>query len=99
MHTLLVCIAKSRLKWPPWDCLPDCENPLFGHPALPGVRAAKTFFPLGGLRPSLNSGCWNLRALTPAAHRAAHQGLRATERWAAYAVNPLTPYLRFENQF
>lgn len=58
-------------------------NPLFGHPG-----GAATLFPTGGLPASIHSGAWNIRALTPAQHLAAHRYLRTLEKGASLAVNP-----------
>jgi RHS repeat-associated protein len=66
-------------------------NPLFGHPPVKGGPGwAPALFPTGGLPAWIHSGAWNLKALTPEEHAAAHAAARAAEDLATKVVNPAT---------
>lgn len=66
-------------------------NPLFGHPPIKGGPGwAPALFPTGGLPAWIHSGAWNLKALTPEEHAAAHAAARAAEDLASKVVNPAT---------
>lgn len=62
------------------------ENlPLLGHPGR-----VCALFPTGGLPAWIHSSSWNLRAVQAGAvHNGIHQSMRAAERVAVLAVNPV----------